>query len=101
MVRRAISTPSAVGMAPHAGPSLPPKPPLPPSYLLEFRFSLATLPPGKIKFPISNGVCRGEEEIRMIPDPVGPQFDRFAVRPTIKTAPVIDRLQPVTDVMKK
>ena len=53
MVRRVKATRSAVGMAPHAGPSPPTKPPFPPSYPLEFRFSLATLPPGKIKFPIS------------------------------------------------
>ncbi|VGO13591.1 hypothetical protein PDESU_02148 [Pontiella desulfatans] len=45
----------------------------------------------------ANCVYRGDKEIRMIPDPVGPEFDRFAVRPTIKNAPVIDRLQPVTD----
>ncbi|VGO13627.1 hypothetical protein PDESU_02184 [Pontiella desulfatans] len=47
----------------------------------------------------ANCVYRGDEEIRMIPDPVGSEFERFAVKPTIKTAPVIDRLQPVTDPM--
>jgi len=48
----------------------------------------------------SNCVYRGEEEIRKIPDPVGPQFDRFVIKPTIKNAPEIDRLQPVTDVIE-
>jgi hypothetical protein len=47
----------------------------------------------------ANCVYRGDEEVRMIPDPTGPQFERFVVKPTIQSAPVIDRLQPVTDEM--
>ena len=45
----------------------------------------------------ANCVYRGDEEVRMIPDPPEDRVARFAVRPRIKTAPVIDRLQPVTD----
>jgi hypothetical protein len=45
----------------------------------------------------ANCVYRGDEEIREIPDPPEASVKRFAVRPRIKTAPVIDRLQPVTD----
>jgi len=41
-----------------------------------------------------NCVYRGDEEIRRLPDPPDPGLP---VRPRIRTAPVIDRLQPVTD----
>ena len=47
----------------------------------------------------ANCVYRGDEEVRQIPDPVG--MERFAVKPRIMTAPVIDRLQPVTDVIEQ
>jgi hypothetical protein len=45
----------------------------------------------------ANCVYRGDEEVRMLPDPPEDRARRYAVRPRIKTAPVIDRLQPVTD----
>jgi hypothetical protein len=45
----------------------------------------------------ANCVYRGDKEIREIPDPPEAQVARFPVRPRIKTAPVIDRLQPVND----
>ncbi len=45
----------------------------------------------------ANCVYRGDREVRMIPDPPESSVARFPVRPRIKTAPVIDRLQAVTD----
>ena len=40
-----------------------------------------------------NCVYRGDEEVRLIPDPQ--TAGRFPVPPKIRTAPVIDRLQPI------
>ncbi|MBT3193195.1 MAG: hypothetical protein HN341_11630, partial [Verrucomicrobia bacterium] len=45
----------------------------------------------------ANCVYRGDEEIRQIPDPPAAQVARFPVRPRIKTAPVINRLQAIND----
>ena len=45
----------------------------------------------------ANCVYRGDKEVRQIPDPPAAQVARFPVRPRIKTAPVIDRLQPIND----
>ncbi len=47
----------------------------------------------------ANCVYRGDKEIRMIDDPPEARVARFPVRPRIKTAPVIDRLQPITDII--
>jgi hypothetical protein len=47
----------------------------------------------------ANCVYRGDEEVRMIPDPPEARVARFPVRPRIMTAPVVDRLQPVTDAV--
>jgi hypothetical protein len=44
----------------------------------------------------SNCVYRGDEEVRQIPDP---DIGGFPIPPKIRTAPVIDRLQPVTDAL--
>ncbi len=44
-----------------------------------------------------NCVYRGDEEIRRLPDPPDPGLP---VRPRMRTAPVIDRLQPVTDPLR-
>jgi len=49
----------------------------------------------------ANCVYRGDEEIRQIPDPLPDQVARFPVRPRIKTAPVIDRLQPINDELHR
>ena len=44
-----------------------------------------------------NCVYRGEEEVRQIPDPDESSFGGWTVPPKTRTAPVIDRLQAVTD----
>jgi hypothetical protein len=46
-----------------------------------------------------NCVYRGEEEVRQIPDPDAAQFRKhgWTVPPKTRTAPIIDRLQPVSD----
>lgn len=44
-----------------------------------------------------NCVYRGDEEVRMLPDPEPQIADRFPVPVKIKTAPVINRLDPVSD----
>jgi len=49
----------------------------------------------------ANCVYRGDEEIRQIPDPPSAKVARFPVRPRIKTAPVIDRLQPINDELHR
>ena len=49
----------------------------------------------------ANCVYRGDKEVRMLPDPPESVTSRFAVRPRIKTAPVIDRSQAITDIFDK
>ena len=44
-----------------------------------------------------NCVYRGDEEVRQIPDPPPEIANRFPVAVKTRTAPEIDRLQPVTD----
>jgi hypothetical protein len=44
-----------------------------------------------------NCVYRGDEEVRQIPDPDPSQFPNWTVLPKTCTAPLIDRLQAVTD----
>lgn len=46
-----------------------------------------------------NCVYRGDEEVRQIPDPPLEVANRFPVPVKTRTAPLIDRLQPITDVL--
>lgn len=46
-----------------------------------------------------NCVYRGEEEVRQIPDPVDPKARPLPVPFRTRTAPVIERLHPVTDAI--
>jgi hypothetical protein len=48
-----------------------------------------------------NCVYRGDEEVRMIPDPDAAIASRFAVPPKIRTAPRIRRLHPVSDPLPR
>ncbi len=45
----------------------------------------------------TNCVYRGDKEIRQLPDPTEKtrNFNRFAIKPRVKTAPIIDRTQPI------
>jgi hypothetical protein len=45
----------------------------------------------------TNCVYRGDKEVRMIDDPPASVANRYPVRPSIKSAPVIDRLQAIND----
>jgi hypothetical protein len=45
----------------------------------------------------SNCVYRGDEEVRQIPDATAGVAKRFSVAPKTCTAPIINRLSPVTD----
>ena len=47
-----------------------------------------------------NCVYRGDEEVRQIPDPPPQVANRFPVPVKTRTAPVIDRLQPVSDKLR-
>ena len=47
-----------------------------------------------------HGVYRGDEEVRQIPDPPPQVANRFPVPVRTRTAPVIDRLQPVSDKLR-
>ena len=46
-----------------------------------------------------NCVYRGDEEVRQIPNPPPEVANRFPVPVKTRTAPLIDRLQPITDVL--
>ena len=47
-----------------------------------------------------NCVYRGDEEVRQIPDPPPEIANRFPVPVKTRTAPEIDRLQPVSDTLR-
>lgn len=47
-----------------------------------------------------NCVYRGDEEVRQIPDPPPQIASQFPVPVKTRTAPIIERLQPVTDAMR-